>query len=114
MCCRQTPHSRVSPGKVLLAVVVLWGLAALPLSQVSQAASTSTPKIIQERGSGDSGIPEAGRLRGLQLTGDPDEYTQTGGSNPRPSPGGTPTSLHILWLDFLRSRLMLVAVALFG
>lgn len=97
--------------KLLLTLIVFLGLAVSLPGQEAQAAGSRSPQVIQQGDGGGSTLPEVAHRVGIRQFGDPDEYTQTGGTNPRPTPGGT--SIYIFLLGYLQNALVVAQGFLF-
>lgn len=76
--------SRRAPNLLLVSVIALWGVAGQPLNRDASAATR--PALIAQHGeAGGDGSRSAERIVTIRVKGDPDDFTQTGGSAPRPS-----------------------------
>lgn len=108
-----SPYRGLLSGKTLLAALAVWGLSAAPFCPPATAGPGRPAANTAVGGSGGPAVAEADRVSGMQLAGDPDEYTQTGGSSPKPTPGNLTNPIYALILGYLRAWLLLVQGVLF-
>lgn len=75
--------SRRAPNLLLVSFIALWGIAGQPLSRNAVAA----PRAVIVSGvsrDGGAGQPTTHRRVQNGVLGDPDDFTQTGGNDPKP------------------------------
>lgn len=96
--------SRRAPNLLLVSFIALWGIAGQPLNRDASAATR--PAIIAQHGeSGGAGTNSVGRRSSARVLGDPDDFTQTGGSEPKPVvPGSSDGRIFFgVLMDFVRA-----------